>query len=82
MFRDVLSICLGFQFFFLVFQLVNGDVSLGYHHQGFTEKTKTSIVSTVLKRDTRKECWLDGIACVLSEVRTISYLCLYILIKY
>ena len=52
---------------------MNGDVSLGYHHQGFTEKTKTSVVSTVLKGDTRKDCWLDSIAAVLSEVRGKNY---------
>ena len=56
------------------FQLVNGDVSLGFHHQGFTERTKTSVVSTVLTPDTKNQSWLDDTSSILSEVRN-AHIC-------
>ena len=81
MFRELFSIFCSHSV--LVFQLVNGDVSLRYRHQGFAEKTKTSFVSTVLKGDKRNDCWLDSIAGVLSEVRRRNnYIFVFIYSRY
>jgi len=55
--------------FFQILQLINGDVSYGFHHKGYAEGTKTRVVSKTLTGDSRNVTWLDDISVVLREVR-------------